>query len=306
MRLLHNPALRARLRDLRPYYNAVFRRQRAYESLPQPVDYLLQMQGRGVFLLCFGRSGSTVFADFMGSHPQVISVGEVLGEESYYSYFQWLSHGILRLWPLRPTLMAREFYRFCASLVGRHKGMHCLFDLKIESLHLIDGNWRMPGPDFQIFTHLRKAQVPVILLTRRDLVARYVSGQVAERRGAYHSYQKAGRAVEPFAIDLDALTCQIAQIDATHAKIRQAFAGSDHLLEIAYEDMLIPDPVTGQTRFAPDLAPKIAGLLQIEDRFDSMPRLKKLSADSYHSLVTNWAEVETIQRAHLAKAQPPG
>ncbi len=297
-RLLHNTAIRERLRRLRPYYNAVFRRKRNYDKLPTPVEYLKAMEGRGVFLLCFGRSGSTVFADFLATHPKVITFGEVLGEESYYSYFQWLSRGLLWVWPLRPTMMAREFYRFCAQLVRRKPGMRCLFDIKIESLHLIEGNWRMPGPDFQLFNNLKQAGVPVILLTRKDLVARYVSGQVAERRGAYHSYHGSSQTrVEPFAIDIDAIKAQVAQIEATHHAIRKAFDGHDRFLELAYEDLFAPAAADGETRFADGLSARVASCLGVDDQFDSVPRLKKVSGGAgYAEMISNWDEVEAYRQ----------
>ncbi|MEO0403199.1 MAG: hypothetical protein AAF214_12555 [Pseudomonadota bacterium] len=295
-RLHHHPAIRARLRALRPWYNAVFRRQRDYSAAPTPAAYLQQMEGRGVFLLCFGRSGSTVFADYLGTHPKMMSFGEVLGEESFYSYFQWLSRGVLWIWPLRPTLMAREFYRYAARLVGRHTGMHCLFDIKIESLHLIEGNWRLPGPDFALYTHLREANAPVILLRREDLVARYVSGQVAERRGAYHSYQGAGAAaVAPFEIDLAAAKHQIAQIEASHAAIRAVFQGSPHFMELTYEQLFVPEG-SGGTQFSPDLGARLANLLGVEDAFDPIPQLQRVSGGSgYADLITNWADVQRLQ-----------
>jgi len=300
-RLLHNRKIRETLRNFRPYYNALFRRKRNYDAQPTPAQQLSQMDGRGVFLLCFGRSGSTVFADFLGTHPQVMTFGEVLGEESYYSYFQWLSRGVLWVWPLRPTQMAREFYRFCAQLVRKQKGMRCLFDIKIESLHLIEGNWRMPGPNFQLFTHLREAETPVILLTRKDLVARYVSGQVAERRGAYHSYHgSAGSSVPAFAIDLDAIKAQITQIEDTHAAIRKAMKGHPRFIELAYEDILVPDGEDGNTRFRDGLSAEIATCLGVEDHFDSIPRLQKMSGNAgYGDIITNWADVEALQKAHL-------
>lgn len=301
--LLHNPAIRERLRRLRPYYNALFRRQRNYDRLPGPVDHLRDMNGRGVFLLCYGRSGSTVFADFLGTHPNVMTFGEVLGEESYYSYFQWLSRGVLWFWPLRPTLMAREFYRFCAARVRLQKGMHCLFDIKIESLHLIEGNWRMPGPDFHLFHHLRAADVPVILLTRKDLVARFVSGQVAERRGAYHSYHgSSGKDVDPFAIDLDTIKAQVDQIEATYATIRNVFDGHDRFVELSYEDMFVPDGDSGNTRFADGLSAQMATCLGVDDRFDSVPRLQKVSGgQGYQDTITNWAEIDAYRQTLLSK-----
>lgn len=299
--LLHIPAVRERLRALRPYYNKLFRRKQNYANRPTPEAYLRQMEGRGVVLLCYGRSGSTVFADFLGTHPQVLTFGEVLGEESYYSYFQWLSRGVLWLWPLRPTQMQQEFYRFCAQLVRRKPGMRCLFDLKIESLHLIEGNWRMPGPDFDLFHQLKKAQVPVVLLTRKDLVARYTSGQIAERRGAFHSYQgAASQEVAPFEIDVAAVKSQIAQINATHAVIRDIFAGQENFVELCYEDLFVPDENSpagsGHTRFADGLSAQMATLMGIDDQFDPIPRLQKVSGGKPHSeQITNWPEVAALR-----------
>lgn len=301
IRLLHNPNLRDQLRQLRPLYNAVFRRKRDYSKQPSPAEWLKQMQGRGVFLLCYGRSGSTVFADYLAAHPDIITFGEVLGEESYYSYFQWLSRGPLWRWPLRPTMMEQEFYRFCARLVRGKRGLRCLFDIKIESLHLIEGNWRMPGPDFHLFHHLREAGVPVILLTRRDLVKRFVSGQVAERRGAYHSYHgAAANEVPPFEIDIEAIRNQVAQIEDTHAVIRKIFAGEENFVELAYEDLFVTQEGSSDTRFADGLSEKMSALFDVEDKFDSTPRLQKVSGkDGYAKLITNWDAVEEYRNELL-------
>lgn len=296
VRLLHNPAIRARLRRMRPLYNTLYRRKRDYSARPEPEEWLRQMDGRGVFLLCYGRSGSTVFADFLAAHPDIVTFGEVLGEETYYSYFQWLSRGVLWFWPLRPTMMEREFYRFCAQLVKRQAGRRCLFDIKIESLHLIEGNWRMPGPDFHLFHHLRTAGTPVILLTRRDLVARYVSGQVAEKRGAYHSYHaSAGQGIDAFEIDIGAIRSQVAQIDATHQKIREIFAGHENFVELAYEDLFVPEATSGETRFAQDISAQMARLFGVADHFDTTPRLQKVSGMGYADLIKNWEAVEAYR-----------
>ncbi|MEM7731335.1 MAG: hypothetical protein AAF280_00950 [Pseudomonadota bacterium] len=300
---LHNTQVRERLRKLRPFYNAIFRRKRDYTRLPTPVDHLRSLQGRGVFLLCYGRSGSTVFADFLASHPDVVTFGEVLGENSFYSYFQWLSRSVLWRWSLRPTLMAQEFYRYCARLVATKPAMQCLFDLKIESLHLIEGNWRMPGPGFAIFDHLKAAGAPVILLTRQDLVARYVSGQVAEKRGAYHSYHGDTANPAPFEIDLNAIDAQIDEIEASYAKVREVFAGTPQFLELSYENLFMPDPVTGETHFTRELSAQIAALLGVDDQFDRVPRLQRVSKEAgYGSLITNWTAVEAYRTKLYARA----
>lgn len=304
-RLLDHPLVRDVLRRLRPLYDAVFRRRKDYSGRPGPVERLAAMQGRGVFMFCFGRSGSTVFADFLASHPDVTSFGEVLSEDAYHSYFRWLSRGTLRIWPLYPTLLQREFYRFAERLVRRARGQHGLFDLKLESLHLIEGNWRIPGSPFALYDHLRRAGAPVILLTRRDLVARFVSGEVAQRRGAFHSYQgRADADVEPFAIDLDRLREQVARIEDCHATLRTSFEGYPRFVELAYEDLFAPEG----GRFADGLSARMAQLIGVEDRFDPTPRLQRMSraGAGYDELITNWDEVEHLRAEVLARGDAPG
>jgi len=296
--LLHIPAVRERLRRARPVYNVLFRRKKNYDRLPSPKDYLQEMKGRGVFLLCFGRSGSTVFADYLASHPSILTFGEILGEDSYYSYFQWLSRHYLWFWPLRPTMMAREFYRFCAHLVRKHPERRCLFDIKIESLHLIEGNWRLPGPDFAFLHNLRATNTPVILLTRKDLIARYISGQVAERRGSYHSYQTSTIKPAPFKVDLETIQAQVTQINATYTYIRRFFADHPCFVELAYEDLFTSDG----TSFARDLGTRMAALLKVPNQFDHSPKLKKISSTKgYYDMLLNYTEVETYRNEILGQ-----
>ena len=292
-RLLHSPEIRRRLRPLRPAYDAVFRRTKDLSRSPAPAERIAAMAGRGVFLFAFGRCGTTVFADYLASHPRVTSFGEVLNEDSYHSFFQAFSRGALRWWAFRPSLMQAEFYRFAGKLVARAGGDSCLFDLKIEALHLIEGNWRIPGPEFAIFEALQGSDAPVILLERRDLVARHVSGQIARRRGQYHSYH-AGREIAPFAIDIDAMEAMNAAIRAQTAHIRARFADHPRFAALTYEDLFEPDGAGGR-RFAADLGPRMAALLGVEDRFDPVPRLSKVTGADTAELITNAAAVEAAR-----------
>lgn len=300
--LLHDPAIRARLRGLRPLYNRVFRRRKDLTRLPAPAEAIAAMDGRGVFLFAFGRCGTTVFAEFLTSHPQVVTFGEVLNEDSYHSYFQDLSRRVLRWWSFRPGLMRAEFYPYLLRLVRGAPDTRCLFDLKLEGLHLIEGNWRLPDQNFEIFDALQDSTAPVILVERRDLVARHVSGQIAARRGAYHSYHGArGAEIAPFAIDLPRLEADIATIRAQTALIRARFAGHPRFAAVAYEEMFEPVPGgDGETRFSPALAARMAALLDVPvDGFDTTPRLQKVTGSDDHDLIVNRDAVEALRAAHL-------
>ena len=142
--------------------------------------------------------------------------------------------------------------------------------------------------------------MPVIVLIRRDLVACYVSGQAAEWRGIYHG---AAGEVAPFEIDLGAIRAQVAQIHATHAVLRKMFAGQENFVELAYEDLFVPDGDDGHTRFAPGLSARMAALMGVEDRFDRTPRLQKVSGGKgYGDLITNWSAVEALRAEVIAPA----
>lgn len=299
--LLHHPALRARLRALRPQYDRIFRRRKDLARLPEPSQAIAALQGRGIFMLAFGRCGTTVFSEFLTTHPKVISFGEVLNEDSYHSFFQDFSRRVLRWWSFRPSLMRREFYPFLTRLARRHPDKLSLFDMKVEALHLIEGNWRLPDMRFELFDLLADSGAPVILVEREDLVARHVSGQIAQRRGAYHSYHGQGAEIAPFAVDLEAMAQDIRTIRAQCALIRDRFADHPRFAAVRYEDMFEPVPGRpGETRFSPELAARMAAFLGVENLFDTTPQLSRMSDPSKLArLIENYEEVEAV-RATLA------
>lgn len=300
--ILHTPAVRQTLRKWRPVYNMIFRRKKDLSRLPAPEESIRQMNRHGVFLFSFGRSGTTVFSDFMASHPEVITLGEVLNEESFYSFYQDFNNRSLWWWSLRPTHMARAFYPYLARLVRKNPGMRCMFDLKIEGLHPIEGNWRLPGPEFQIFAEVLKTDAPILLVERRDLVDRYVSGQVAQARQAFHSYHGAeDKVVEPFAIDIDVMEANNAQVRMTVDYMKKRFADHPRFEVVTYEEMFETDPDSGESVFRAELAERMAALLDVPlDGFDRVPQLKKVGGSRAKSLITNMDEVEA------ARARQPG
>lgn len=301
--LLHSADLRQRLRPLRPYYNRFIRRQRDLSRDPAPADLLRGMEGKGLFLFSFGRSGTTVFCEFLASHPQLITFGEVLGEGSFHNFYSAFSHRTLRWWSMSPSLMEIEFYKFMARKTAGAKGLHCLFDLKIESLHMAEGNWRLPGHDFKIFRHILDSGAPVILMERRDLVARHLSAVLAGRRNQYHSYEKgAGRDIPPFEVDIAGMERSFAVIRGQMDWMKARFADHPRCLHVTYEDLFEPGETAGTTRFSPVLAARLAEMLGIENAFDTTPRLERVAPKDWSGVIRNLDAVEAARTRLLTTA----
>jgi hypothetical protein len=292
--LMHRTHVRHKLRRFRPLWESLFLRRIDLSGEPTPRERILRMNGRGVFLFSFGRCGTTVFADFLATHPQVTTFGEVLNEESYYSFFRPFSRGLLRRHRVRPSLVEADFYRFAERLVRKAPNHHCLLDMKIESLHLIEGNWRIPGQDFKIFDALLESGAPVILLERRDLVARHVSGQLAQRRRKYHSYHT-GTVVEPFAIDVKKMEADNAIIRTQTELIRSRFVDHPRFETLVYEDLFEPNEAGTATRFASGLSERMADFLGLTDMFDNTPQLQRISSKEDAALITNVDEVNAAR-----------
>jgi hypothetical protein len=293
---LHDPDTIARLRPYKDLFNRL-RGFGPYRPEATPSEQIARMNGKGVFLISFGRSGTTVFRDFISSHPDAVSFGEVLNEEAFHSFFnarEMRGRG-------RPARMQGEFYRFMRRKLAGVAPRRGIFDMKIESLHLIEGNWRLPGQDFVLFDALCAAGAPVIMMERRDQVARHLSLEIAERRGRFHSFQ-GGAEIEPFTLDIAKMQAAIAVIDAQHRRLKQIFTGHSRFLHVVYEDMFDAPDENGARRFRADLAVRCGALMDADPAgFRAEPRLERVGGSGAMRYIANADEVEACRARLLAE-----
>ena len=294
--MLHDPATVDRLRRLRARAGRLLGRRREPPPHERPEAILRDLGESAIFILSFARSGTTVFGDFLASHPDIVKIGEVLNEQTFRSFYRsrrwFLGSGL-------PSRVARNFYLFLRDRAQANPGVRLLFDMKFECLHLADGNYRDPGFDFSFLDAVLQSDCPVILVERRDHVARYLSLETAVQQERFHSYQ-AARADRGVTIDLARMARVITATEAQIARVMERFAAYPKFLHIAYEDMFRRDE-GGASRFDPVLAARLAELLGVENRFDATPRLERLSGSAADPIL-NRAEVEAWRESRNAKA----
>ena len=285
--LLHDPATVDRLRRLRAKAGRWLGRRREVPPQDRPEAILRELGERAIFMLSFGRSGTTVFGDFLASHPEILKMGEVLNEQTFRSFFR------SRRWFLgsgRPSRLARNFYLFLRDRARANPRARLLFDMKFEMLHLADGNYRDPGYDFSFFDAVLQSGCPVILVERRDHVARYLSLETAVQQERFHSYQS-GRADRGVTIDIARMERVVAATEAQVARVLERFATYPKFLHLAYEDM-----------FTQDGAGVVSdALLGVDNRFDAAPRLERLSGGTADPIL-NRAEVDAWRASRNARA----
>ena len=269
--LLHRPGIKARLRALRPLYDRLVRPRPRHDPTDTPERVLAEIADRLVVLLSFGRSGSTVLGEFLASHPDVVTLGEVLNEDAFRTF-----HRASRRLGWRPSHARQSFYPWLREQVNRHPGKRVLIDLKFESLHLLEGTWHLPGHEFDFIERLAQSTLPVILLERRDHAARFRSHERAQSTGRFHSFQPAVDGAEEIQVDGERLRSAVARTQAQLAATRARLAGRRLVLDLAYEDLF--EQHDGEARFARSVVEQVSALLALPPLFDCRPRLKRLSA----------------------------
>lgn len=199
-----------------------------------------------------GRSGSTLLADLLNSHPRIYCADEPL------------------------TWTRRDPARYAAACSVGHRGD--TYGFKVKIYQLTDAQQVDPG----VFLQRMVADGwRVIHLQRRNVLRQALSAVVAEQRQVYHQFDSSGPA--PVRIDPPELLARTAQRVAFCRHEAEALEGIDHLA-LVYEDDLL-DPATQQ-----GAASRVFSYLGLED-VPASTELRKIADRSLQRVVANADEV---------------
>lgn len=173
----------------------------------------LNVPRRRFVIFAQGRSGSTLLADLLNSHPQVYCADEIL---------TWK-----RADPLR-------YARACS--VG-HRGDTYGFKLKIY--HLNEGQGIVDAGAW--LRRLHAGGWAVIALQRRNVLRQALSSLVAQQRRQYHVEGASNGSAQPVVVDAADLLRRTEARVAMCAREQQALAGIPHLALHYEDDLLHPD-----------------------------------------------------------------
>ena len=163
-------------------------------------------------LFAQGRSGSTLLADLLNSHPQVHCADEIL------------------TWPRRSP---RAYVEACS--IG-HRGN--VYGFKVKIHHLTDDQG-MDDPG-AFLRDLHAEGWHVLYLRRRNVLRQALSAAVAARRDTYHE-TSAGHGPSPVHVDVDDLLWRTAQRVEFVEQERRALDGVPHAAFVYEDDLLSSD-----------------------------------------------------------------
>lgn len=248
-----------------------------------------------VVVVSFGRSGTTVFSEFLRTHPAIETRGEVLNEYAYHSFFRSREGLRARLTPGLASSIQTGVIDHMHRITRHASPGRVVFDLKFESLHLADGNWRLPGPRFSIIDRSIAAGAAVVMVVRRSQLDRSASVNRASGSGRFHSFQSAGEEVRSVVIDEREFRYSLEQVYRTHEYVRRRYGSSPRFLEIEFESFFEPAGSDQPGWFTEELAQDLSSLLDIDDLFVRRPRLERVSATGHDDVVHDYERLAAVE-----------
>ena len=248
-----------------------------------------------VVVVSFGRSGTTVFSEFLRTHPAVETRGELLNEYAYHSFFRSREGLRARLSPGMASSIQSGVFAHMRRITSAAAPGKVVFDLKFESLHLADGNWRLPGPRFSIIDRSIEAGASVVMVVRRSQVDRVASVNRASGSGRFHSFQSGGDEVRSVIIDESEFAYSLEEVYRTHEYVRRRYGSSPRFLEVEFESFFEPDGTDRAGWFTDDLARRLSSLLGVADSFERRPRLERVSTTGHDDVVHDYERLAGLE-----------
>ena len=191
-------------------------------------DSLLMSDGPRLVVVAHPRSGSTSLVEILDCHPELTLLDEPINED----FCSWL--------PANPDYRAlvtdvTSFDRVVDGILEEYAGF------KVHSYQL----------DPELLAHLlRRPDLYVVFLRRRNLLAAAVSGLIAEQTGLWAAWDR-DRALEDYYTGLAPLPVEdvrekLRQIRENLAEVA-AILGTrrdGRVLELCYEDLFLGEPST--------------------------------------------------------------
>ena len=242
-------------------------------------------------LIARQRSGTGALGSILDKHPQLAYLGEIfhpdnIGEPT--NYFTFLKNLVAsdpdRAMPWHSQTNFDEYVDAIQPLFLKQK---LILDIKYSSLHNINLGWQEPLEPSHIIKYAISLGVPIIHLTRRNLVKVFVSGLLADINKVWHTTDTKSLKVQSVKVDPEEVLYFIKKSEEEYTFFNSWLSNSPRLVSLEYEDML---DANGSLNL--NLAKKFVEQFDIEDFVDLSPHYVKQAPSDLSKSIENYEEVK--------------
>ncbi len=240
------------------------------------------------------RSGTQALGSVLDQHSGIEYLGEVFHDKyrdrpsNYFGYLENLNNADRAL--LSPDQSPERFRRFMAHIDALTKKDVTALDVKYASTHHFEKYWKnLWAPPF--FIQLLAAhQIPVIHLTRRNILKQYVSNLMAEATNVWNVKELAELDTKKIKVNTESL---IAELDMreNHARLMgQYLLACPKVTTFDYAELF------WENELSESVAAKLTEFLGVTDFVNRKPVFHKQNPEHLEDAISNMDDVvATIQ-----------
>lgn len=177
------------------------------------------------------RSGTTYLRHCLNSHPEITCHGEVFQKlyPDNYGYYQYIrTNPVYRV----SHYLARSAVvsSYLNKLYSKSRGVNIGFKLMYSQVRFIPYAFPM------VIDYLKKNEISIIHVIRRNVLKTHLSRLAAEQRQLYHAKQE--QAMEQVHVETKGLLHELRKIEGENAWWREKFS-SGRYLDVEYERFIL-------------------------------------------------------------------
>lgn len=257
-------------------------------------------------MLARQRSGTNPLRDVLATHPQIFCTPEVFHElpsseaeleveTNFFNFLEQHPRGHERR-PLSFEAQEEIFLDFLSYLRFFSDKSFVFVDVKYNSTHHLDEPWREITAQPTMFRFIKRHELRVLNLARRNYLRYYLSLAKANMTGRWTetNHQPAGERDQKVTVDVEDLLHILELCLSENARIARSFDDYEPLyLTFDYEELVadIGAPISSE------LLGRIAAWLGIPTDFSqTTPQYRKQSALPLRQTIQNYAAVKRALR----------
>ncbi|MEQ9299456.1 MAG: hypothetical protein RIF33_12865 [Cyclobacteriaceae bacterium] len=222
-------------------------------------------------ILAHPRTGSNWVGSALNSHPEVRYCGEISQNERHD-------------WPVQTyTQFKRKRFTRLRSFIGLSSASSYL-DLVMKSESDRSVGFKAMARELKQYpcfeAAIKRSEIGLIKLTRRNLLKRLVSAELAKETGSYSIFKKSRKVITSITIDTSNLITVLNRLEETDFFINE-YCPTTPSISVTYEDLVSQSNITFK---------ELQKFLGLESK-DLESKYKKQNTDSLSELIENYSDV---------------
>lgn len=242
-------------------------------------------------LLARQRSGTGALGSVLDKHHELKYLGEVFHpsnvgqEENFFTYY--LKRVQIDPREALPDRKFSIFEEFLAEQSKRYGGRTIIVDVKYRSLHHLNGGWLGLSEQPLLLQRAMQRSVPIIHLTRNNMVETFVSGRLAEANKVWHARKESEVNVKSTVLDIRALSNYLVSIQRELELVREWTSDYSHISTFDYSEMMTKNGEVSLETV--EILEKLLAIGKFEDR---KPNFKKQAPSKLSDSIENFEIVK--------------